>query len=85
MEKQPHDVDPYHVGAFIGNGLLRAEPLSFSSNDDFVDNKVKTLLNSDEIVYQKSSYTRCFRLPKEQQTKSFKNHQTEQISAICQS
>lgn len=79
MEKQPHSVDPYLVGAFIGNGSLRSKALLFSSNDDFVDNKIKTLLNSDEIIYQEKNYNRHFRLPKEQQTGSIKNYQTEDI------
>lgn len=45
-----HKVDPYVVGAFIGNGALTENALTFSSNDKETVDKLASLLNSDSAV-----------------------------------
>ena len=45
-----HEVDPYVVGAFIGNGALTENALTFSSNDKETVDKLALLLNSDSAV-----------------------------------
>ena len=56
-------VDPYVMGAFLGNGCLREQLLSFSSDDEFVVEKVAKLLGSSGYVPVKSSYTWHFQVP----------------------
>lgn len=58
-----YQTDPYLVGAFIGNGCLREDVLTLSSNDRFINEKVKNLLNASDIKYLKDSYSLCFNLP----------------------
>lgn len=43
-----HTVDPYVVGAFIGNGCLKERELTFSSNDPETVKKLQRLLDSGE-------------------------------------
>lgn len=43
-----HTVDPYVVGAFIGNGCLKERELTFSSNDPETVEKLQRLLDSGE-------------------------------------
>lgn len=61
LDEKKFEVDPYLVGAFIGNGCMTLQALTFSSNDKFIDEKIKNLLASPEIYYQPNSYSLCFR------------------------
>ena len=58
--EKKYGVDPYIVGAFIGNGCLKANVLSFSSNDIETVSKLTKLLFSDGFVKHKGSYTYYF-------------------------
>lgn len=44
-----YEVDPYVVGAFIGNGCLTLKALQLSSDDEFVVNKVADLIGSKPV------------------------------------
>ena len=58
-------VDPYLMGAFIGNGCLRDKVLSLSSNDVFVVDKVVDILGADGVYKDPCSYTWNFYLPRD--------------------
>lgn len=71
---------PYLVGAFIGNGCLREKALGLSSNDNFVDNKVREILQSPQCIYKKSGYTVYFRLPENiEKNNGLLNYQTKDL------
>lgn len=53
-------VDPYVVGAFIGNGLLRDKALTFSSDDEFTVEKIKSLLGAVDTIQYKHGYSWTF-------------------------
>lgn len=55
-----HDVDPYVIGALIGDGSLKESRLSFSSNDDYVAHKLGGLLNSTAVFTKHKNYTWFF-------------------------
>lgn len=77
-----YEVDPYLVGVFIGNGCLTDSILALSSNDKFIDNKVKELLNSPKCIYKKTGYTVYFRLPEIEQNQRqgyILNYQTNDL------
>ena len=48
-------IDPYILGAFIGNGSFREEYLTFSSNDEFIPNMIANAYNLN-IRHFKNSY-----------------------------
>lgn len=82
VESKPIDyrTHPYLVGAFIGNGCLREKALGLSSDDKFVDDKVRELLRSPQCIYKKSGYTVSFRLPEDSdKDSSFLNYQTKDV------
>lgn len=55
-----YDVDPYVVGAFIGNGCLTSKALEFSSDDEFTVAKIAKLLGTDRYDQMKNSYSWLF-------------------------
>lgn len=59
-----HEVDSYVVGAFIGNGVLCQNQLTFSSNDVETVNKLGRLLNSGNPVKHEKNYSWVFPLKK---------------------
>ena len=82
IQSKPIDYQthPYLVGTFIGNGCLREKALGLSSDDKFVDNKVRELLSSPQCIYKKSGYTVYFRLPEDSdKDSSFLNYQTKDV------
>lgn len=50
-------VHPYVLGAFLGNGCLTLNSLSFSSNDKETVELIANLINAEFIKKSKSSYT----------------------------
>lgn len=58
-------VDPYVVGAFIGNGCLRQPALSLSSSDDEVVKAVAEHIGAVDYEQSDWSYTWLFYLPDE--------------------
>lgn len=74
-----YKMHPYLVGAFIGNGALTETALTLSSNDNFIDNKVKDLLESPELKYEGMTYSVHFRLPESQRYANRLNYQTKDI------
>lgn len=58
-----YDVDPYVVGAFIGNGCLTSKALEFSSDDEFTVAKIASLLGTDRYDKSKNSYSWAFARP----------------------
>lgn len=58
-DPQPIPIDPYIIGAFIGNGCNTLEMLSISSGDDYVPRKIANILGFD-IKMKKQSYTYIF-------------------------
>lgn len=60
---QQYDVDPYVVGAFIGNGCLTGKALEFSSDDEFTVAKIASLLGTDRYDKVKGSYSWVFARP----------------------
>lgn len=59
FNEQPVPIDPYVVGAFIGNGCLTLPALSISSGDAYVPRKIAEICNFD-IRKNKCSYTYVF-------------------------
>ena len=43
-------IDPYIVGALLGDGGLTTETVSFTNKDEFIINKIKSKLNSDYVL-----------------------------------
>lgn len=62
VEKQ-YELDPYVVGAFLGNGCLRESMLLLSSNDEFVVKKVADLIGAAGYYKSPSNYTWYFEVP----------------------
>lgn len=60
--KLNHKIDPYIVGAFIGNGVLRQHQLTFSSNDYETVNKLAVLLGAGKPIKHKKNYSWVFPL-----------------------
>ena len=60
------DVDPYVLGALIGDGSLRTKALTFVSDDDFVGDKIAKRIGYDctHVRYrsEKKKYDHVFRL-----------------------
>jgi len=54
-------IDPYVIGAFIGNGCNLEKQLSFSSNDEFTVSECSKLLNFDYDKLSDKNYTWVFR------------------------
>ena len=46
-EKQ-FDIDPYVIGAFLGDGCCKESPLTFSSNDEEIVAEIAKLINASE-------------------------------------
>lgn len=55
--ERSYKLDPYVVGAFLGNGCLRDIPLGLSSADEFTVAKIAKLIGCTKYVKQKDSYT----------------------------
>lgn len=82
VESKPLDYQthPYLVGVFIGHGCLRETSLALSSDDKFVDNKVRDLLRSPQCIYSKTAYTVFFRLPENSgKDSALLNYQTQDV------
>lgn len=58
-----YDLDPYVVGAFIGNGCLTESTLSFSSNDEETVQKIAGLIGADGYHKCSGSFTWYFSVP----------------------
>ena len=57
-------VDPYVMGAFLGNGCLKEKQLTFSSNDEETVEEIRKIIGSEK--YKKNSeknYSWVYRLP----------------------
>lgn len=48
--EQQFDVDPYVVGAFIGDGSLSTKPLKICTDDEFIANKISELIGAEGYV-----------------------------------
>ena len=57
FEEKEHDVDPYVVGALIGDGCLLESRLTISSGDSYVTNKVADLLEANVFFTKHKNYT----------------------------
>ena len=79
LPEKEFDVKPYVVGAFIGNGCTTDRTLILSSNDKFVDNKIKEQINSKELIYSNSNYNVSFELQDENKYGIAKNFQTKHL------
>lgn len=56
-------VDPYVVGAFVGNGCLTAEALTFSGDDEFVVDEISRLICAEgHRMCEGANYSWCFHL-----------------------
>ena len=58
-----YDLDPYVVGAFIGNGCLTESTLSFSSNDEETVQRIAGLIGADGYRKCSGSFTWYFSVP----------------------
>lgn len=59
-------VDPYVLGAFLGNGCRKeTHALEFSSGNDFVPNEIAKILNVDTIKAHKNNNTWIFKKHKD--------------------
>lgn len=58
-----YDVDPYIVGAFLGNGCMTQNELTFSSNDKETVNRIKELLEAPDVCHKEGNYSWLFLNP----------------------
>lgn len=61
IEEKKHKIDPYVIGALIGDGCMLESRLQISSGDEFVVKKVAKLLNSEAYFTKHNNYTWCFK------------------------
>lgn len=55
--KEDFDIDPYVMGAFLGDGCCTLDALSLSSNDEFIVSTVAKLIHASAYRKQHGSYT----------------------------
>lgn len=55
-----HDVDPYVMGAFIGDGCCTSENLMLSSDDEFIVAEIARLIGASYYKRSKGSYSWSF-------------------------
>lgn len=58
-----YDVDPYVIGAFLGNGCLTERALSFSSNDEEIVAKIAGIIGASSYHRYGEGYLWVFCLP----------------------
>lgn len=56
-EEQNYSLNPYVLGVLIGDGCLTERPLTISSNDSFIVEKVSSLLNVENTAKRRSIHT----------------------------
>lgn len=56
MPEVEHKVDPYVVGAFLGDGCCTKTYLTISSNDEFIPNECARLLGKDVVVRKRQEH-----------------------------
>lgn len=79
MRYQHHKIDPYIIGAFLGDGCCTTNELTLSSRDPFIVDKIAKLLNATDLISFSSNYNWNFRLPVELQHGNVRNFQTKDV------
>lgn len=64
-EEKEFKVNPYVMGAFIGDGCLTANVLAFSSEDDWIPTKIAGYIDAVGVVKHKRAYLYYFVLPED--------------------
>lgn len=77
-------VEPYAMGALLGDGSFLENALVLSSEDDWIPRKVAKLIGAEDIVDNKKSYSWYFRIAEDSPmrdgyTKGVKNIQTAML------
>lgn len=65
-EEKDFSVDPYVLGAFIGDGSLTERQLTISSDDEFLVDKVSRIIGAKGYVRNKANFSYTFFLPNPQ-------------------
>lgn len=73
----PVSVDPYLLGAMLGDGCLTERQLTLSSDDQHVIDKVTNILGATEAVKKSQSYSYTFGLPIQEGNKT--RFQTKEV------
>lgn len=60
FEKQCYDIPPYVMGAMLGNGSFRQYCVAYSSEDDWVPNKICQIMGWEHKKHAEPSYTYYF-------------------------
>lgn len=77
FQEKEHIIDPYVIGALIGDGALMERQLTISSNDEPVVSKVADLLGTKAVFSKSANYSWHFKL--EEPVKNKKYLQTKDI------
>lgn len=74
FEEKQFDIDPYVIGAFLGDGCCKEKPLTFSSNDEEIVTEITSLIGAKGYRRNsQSNYNWEFLLPDEQQYNNTNN------------
>lgn len=83
--EQTYDIDPYIIGAFIGDSCCTESGLTISSSDEWI---VKKIAEIEGFEYKKQSLNNCswdfFKNNKRIQTKSYFKNYTKELCCHCQ-
>lgn len=77
--RQDYPINPYVLGAFLGDGCLSQRQLTISSNDPFVVNKISKLLpwNNTPRINSSKNYSWTFKL-----NETLRGRSNEKLAAI---
>lgn len=75
---QKYEIDPYVIGAFLGDGCCLEEALTLSSNDDFIVKEIIRLIKAKDASRNSiNNYSWTFLLPDLSTTKNINRFQTK--------
>ena len=59
--EKEYKIHPYVIGAFIGDGCCKEKYLTLSSENDVIPNRIKELINADDIYKNPANYNWVFK------------------------